>query len=400
MRLKTIGLALLWSGSSGPFTLFAQTLLSNDGSVRLNTADMSVLETPDSRKDLPCSVTPSKADLGFDLRFHVQYDVAVPLSEIGEHEDQLLVIFRVTRLSSDTEPRFLMQRFHVPRMADNSRGRATLSGSMQLGEGKYHIDWLMRNRAGYVCSFHWNVEAALPSKDRQIQLALAPGSVEGADDEQFSEEPPVERAPAGQALNIKVVVDFAPQNPDSATLDSSDIMALVTVLRQIAREPRFGRFSVVAYNVQQEKVLYRQASEDRINFPALGQGVQTLKLATVDYHRLRQKDSETKFLSGLIRQEVSGEHPDALIFAGPKITLNGSVPDDQLKSLTADLDFPVFYMNYNLNPQANPWKDSLASAVRLFKGTEYTISRPLDVWYSVRAMVSRINATRPSRRSK
>ena len=55
-----------------------------------------------------------------------------------------------------------------------------------------------------------------------------------------------------------------------------------------------------------------------------------------------------------------------------------------------DLKFPVFYMNYNLYPQVVPWKDSISRTVKLLKGTEYTITRPRDLWFSVTEMVSRI----------
>jgi hypothetical protein len=47
-------------------------------------------------------------------------------------------------------------------------------------------------------------------------------------------------------------------------------------------------------------------------------------------------------------------------------------------------------MNYTLNPQAVPWKDSISHAIRTFKGTEYTISRPRDLWFSTSEMVGRI----------
>ena len=47
-------------------------------------------------------------------------------------------------------------------------------------------------------------------------------------------------------------------------------------------------------------------------------------------------------------------------------------------------------MNYNLDPQAVPWKDSISHAIRAFKGTEYTISRPRDLWLSTTEMVNRI----------
>ena len=84
------------------------------------------------------------------------------------------------------------------------------------------------------------------------------------------------------------------------------------------------------------------------------------------------------------------DRPDALIFAGPKIMLDEAVAQDTLKPFSADVDYPVFYMNYNLNPQAVPWKDSISRAVKIFKGTEYTITKPRDLWFAVSEMVSRI----------
>jgi hypothetical protein len=377
--------------------LAAQTELGfNGGPVRINNFDMAVLETREVRKDLSCTVTPSKPEIGFDLRFHMHYDVAIPLSDVAGSENQLTILFRVTPKGSDS-PRFFVQRVHVPLIEDDARGDATLSGFLDLGEGNYHVDWLMRDRAERVCSFYWDSEAVLPTKDRQIQVALAPGAVASSQEEQFTEEPPVERAQSADPLNIKVLVNFAPQNADSPALRPSDTMALVTMLRQIAREPQFGRFSLVAYNIQQQRVLYRQSSADKIDFPALGEAVQQVKLGTVDYQKLGQKHSEMEFLAGLIKQEMSGDHPDALIFAGPKIMLDDPVPEEQLKPFAADLDFPVFYVNYALNPQAIPWRDSIGHAVKLFKGTEYTISRPRDLWYSVTEMVSRIVKSRHGR---
>ena len=51
---------------------------------------------------------------------------------------------------------------------------------------------------------------------------------------------------------------------------------------------------------------------------------------------------------------------------------------------------PVFYMNYSLNPQANPWRDAIGTAVKYLKGVEYTISRPRDLFFSWTDIVGRI----------
>ncbi len=354
--------------------------------------DLAVLEAQDVRKDLPCSVTPSKPVLGFDLRFHAGYDVTVPLKELSGSENKLTILFRVTPADHKDDPVYFVQHVHVPSIEDEAKGDATLGGMFDLGEGSYHVDWLMRDRSERVCSFYWESEASLPVKDKQIALEMPAGVVRHSQDEQFIEDPPVERTQStGAPLNIKVLVNFAPQNYDSPTLRPLDTVALVSILRRISREPQFGKFSLVAFNIQEQRVLYRQSSSERIDFPALGQALRSMKLGTVDLKRLAQKHGDTEFLTDLIKKEMGSEdHPDALVFAGPKIMLDAAVPQDTLTPIATDVDYPVFYMNYNLNPQAVPWKDSISRAVKVFRGTEYTISRPRDLWFSVTEMVSRI----------
>lgn len=359
------------------------------GAVRILGTDLAVLEVQEVRKDLPCSVTPIKPELGFDLRFHAGYEVSVPLKELAGTENLLTMIFRVTPEGQKDASHYFMQRVKVPSLEADARGEAYLHGFFDLGEGCYHIDWLMRDRAERVCSFYWNAEALLSGRDKQMSLALASGAVEPAETETFKEEPPVARTP-GEALNVKVVVNFAPQNEHASTLLPQDARALVSILRSIAREPRFGRFSVVAFNLQEQRILYRQDNADRINFPALGEAIESLRLGTVDLKRLAQKNGATEFLTALIQKEMSDSTPpDGLIFAGPKALLEENVPVESLKE-TGDVEYPVFYMNYNPEPQSRPWRDAIGRAVKFFRGYEFTISRPRDLWSAVTEVVERI----------
>jgi hypothetical protein len=366
-------------------------VFTGQGPVRMVNSDMAILETQDARKDIPCTVTPGKAILGFDLRFHAGYEVTVPLKDLAGSENQLTILFRVTPQDRKDQPAYFVQHIHVPALEENAKGDATLDGKVDLGEGNYHVDWMMRDRSERVCSFYWDVDAMLAPKDKEIGLALPANQVERLQTEQFIEEPPVARTAAPHPLNIKVLVNFAPQDKDAASLQPFDTLALVSILRRISREPQFGKFSVVAFNIQEQRVLYRQHSEDKIDFPALGDAINSVKLGRVDVKRLAQKHGDTDFLTELIRKEMSGEdHPDALVFAGPKVMLDESVPQDTLKPFAPEIDYPVFYMNYALYPQQTPWRDSISRAVRVFKGTEYTISRPRDLWFAVSEMVSRI----------
>jgi hypothetical protein len=361
------------------------------GEVRLFTSDSAVLESAENRKDLPCTVSPAKPTLGFDMKFHAGYDVLTPLKELAGSENQLTMVFRVTPEGHADSPVYFKQHYSVPAIDENAGGAASLQGTVELGEGKYHIDWLMRDRQERVCSFHWDAEASIPQKDRPMTVDIAPGAVQPLDSELFKEEGPVRREKAATPLNVKVMVNFAPQDSASSTLQPFDTVALVSILRSIARDPHVGSFSVVAYNMQEQRIIYRQEEAAQIDFPALGHALTSLNLGTVDLKRLSQKHGDSDFLSKLISAEVKDDKrtPDAVIFAGPKIMLDDGLSNETLKQL-GDVKFPVFYMNYNLNPQANPWRDAIGSAVKALKGVEFTIARPRDLFFSWADIVGRI----------
>lgn len=360
------------------------------GTVRIFVSDMAILEVPEPRADLPCTVVPVKPQLGFDLRYHAGYEVTVPLRDLAGAENMITVLFRVIPADRKDEPLYLTQRVRVPSIEEGAKGDAFFQGVFDVGQGSYHVDWLLRDRSERVCSSYWDFSAELPAKDKQVNLVIAPGVVQAADSEQFKQEPPVERARNDAPLNVKVLINFAAQNPNAPMLQPMDTSALVSILRSIAREPRIAKFSLVAFNLQEQRIVYRQDSADCIDFPKLGEALKSVSPGTIDLKRLEEKHGDTQFLTQLIRSETTGaNHPDALIFAGPKVMLDENVEQDDLAAI-GQLDYPVFYMNYNLNPQAVPWRDSISRAVKFFRGQEYTITRPRDVWFAVSEMMAHI----------
>ncbi len=364
---------------------------SPGGNVRLFTTDAANLESQEVRKDLPCTVTPTKPMLGFDLKFHTGYEVSVPLKELAGGENTLTMVVRVTPGDQPDNATHFSQHVPVPALDEDEKGSAYLQGEFNVGEGKYHVDWLMRDRSERVCSFHWDSEASLPPKDKPMPLDIQANAIRPMDTEPFKQEPPVQREQHDKPLNVKVMINFAPQDSASSTLQPLDTNALVSILRSIAREPRIGKFSIVAYNMQEQRVIYRQENASTIDFPAIGKALNSLNLGTVDLKRLTQKHGDTEFLSNLITSEVkdSKNEPDAVIFAGPKVMLDNGLSADTLKQL-ADVKFPVFYMNYNLNPQVNPWKDAIGYCVKYLKGVEFTISRPRDLFFAWTDIMGRI----------
>ena len=378
----------------------AQTVMNGSGGpIRLFGTDMAVFEMKEARHDLPCHVTPSnKALVGFDLKFHAGFEVTVPLKELAGQENILTIIFRVAPLETPDSPVYFTQKIRVPEIEEEAKGEASLYGGFDLGEGKYHVDWLMRDRSERICSNYWDVDAALTNKESQMAMVIPPSTIRASDQESFKDEPPIERTSNDEPINVKILLNYAPQNPRSTVMRSLDTTALVSILRSIVREPKIGKFSLVAFSMASQQVLHRQENVDRLDFPALGDALNKMKLGTVDLSKLAIKHSETQFLSELIRAELGGTNKaEAIIFAGPKVMLEQNVEAETLKEV-GSLDYPLFYLNYNLYPAQIPWRDSISHAVKYFKGQEYTISKPRDLWLATSEVVNRIVKTRSTTR--
>jgi hypothetical protein len=351
------------------------------GTVQLMGSDAAILDLGENKKDLPCSVTPVKPLLGFDLRFHSGYEIQMPLRELAGDGDELTIIFRVIPDAAKDSPSYFISKYTVPNIEDGAKGDALLQGGFDAGEGDYHVDWMMRDRIERVCSSSWDVTAALQTKDQGMKLPIAQDAVEASDREFFKEEPPVVRTQPERALKVKILINFAPQQDAASTMLPIDTSALVSILRNISREPMICKFSVVAFNMNEQRIVYRQDDADQIDFPEMGKALSSIKLGMIDYKKLTDKHSASDFLAKLLEDELGSNTTDAVIFAGPKIMLEDNFPADSLNDL-AGIKYPVFYMNYNLVPQQNPWRDMIGTVVKKLKGYEYTISRPRDLWTS------------------
>ena len=123
----------------------------------------------------------------------------------------LTIIFRVTPDADKDNPTYFSQHYSVPKIEDDAKGDAYLSGNFEAGEGNYHIDWLMRDRSERVCSSGWDIKAEVSPKDKQGDLSVVANAVLASDNEIFKDEPPVHRGGNDGALNVKVMVNFAPQ---------------------------------------------------------------------------------------------------------------------------------------------------------------------------------------------
>jgi hypothetical protein len=351
---------------------------------------MSVLASRERRVDFSCQVTPDKPTLGFDLRFHSNYRATVPIRVLADVGGWLQVIMRVT-LANTEEPVYFVHRYSVPDVPPGAKGESEVTGGFDSGLGRYQVDWMMRDGNGRVCSSHWELEAKLRSGEQNLPLTLNPNMVADRLEGPFDEEPPVERVTT-HPLHIKILLNLSPVNPQGTILRPEDAAVLLSMLRSITREPGVSRFTLVAFNLREQKIVHRQGNTEKIDFNQLGQAIQSPTAGAVNYRLLLDRRSETHFVTKLLTDQLGAAEasPDAIIILGPKVTLENKVPLEPLKERGAAA-CPIFYLNYNPNPLSEPWRDTIGSALKAYKAAvAYNILLPLDWGAAMRDILSRI----------
>jgi hypothetical protein len=371
-----------------------QKLLQGSGNtLHFPPADSAVLDAGNPRNDFTCSVTPIKPKLGLDFLFHTGFTVSVPqggldLSGIG---NDLSVLFRVVPRDRPESPVYMVQKLRIPNHDGALNSLIEFDGSFVLGEGKYHVDWLMHDQGGHICANFWDIDAKLGPKDAALQAWIPAGLIQPPQNDLFREDPPIARDPP--LTNVMVIANFAPRDPGSAALDPDDVEAVVSILRQVARDPRIGIYSVAACSTSASRILYQQDSGNRIDFHAIGQSLDSLKLGLVDAKDLAMKNSRAIFMADVIRKLVSNSGTDALVLIGPRMGPERTAPREIAEALK-ELDRPVFYLNYNPDPVLNRWRDLIGAAVKQAHGNEYEIANARELFEAWTDIVNRIEKSR------
>ena len=394
--IRLTAAALLLSTASWGQNMLRPSL--QDGSIRIINSDRAVLSSPERRKDVPCSVFPSKPKLGFDLQFTAGYMATVPLRALAGSGNSLRILFRVKPLDGKGERHYFWDRYSVPALTPDAVGEATIPGRFKLGAGRYQVDWLMRDQSERVCSAQWEIECSVPGLIEGRGGTRQPFTVGPNEVELFLEEPPVRRAKADGLLHVKLLVNFTPTDASKVKLRPYDLQNIVSIVRAISREPRIGSFSFVGFNMQEERVILEQQNVRRVDFPALGEAVASIEGGIIDFAQLQDEESEHRFLTELFTRHLGPQEPepDAVVIIGPKLMLEKKV-SHQVLARNPQVRAPVFYLIYNTDPYVYPWRDAISSALKFYRGLEYTISLPKDFGRAMKDMMARIaGKTEPS----
>jgi hypothetical protein len=354
-------------------------------------SDVAVLASRQPRADFPCQVTSNKPSLGFDLRFHADYRATVPLKALADAGGWLQVVMRVTPAAESERPVYFIHRMAIPDEALRANRDATLAGRFYLGLGRYRLDWMMRDARQRICSSHWDLEAKPDHGHGDLPLTLGPNQIAGSAKDASADSLQATPEPA-MPLRVKILLNLSPGKPEASIVKPEDAKVLFSMLSSITGQPEIARFTLVAFNLREQKILYRQENADQVDFDALGKAIHSPTAGTIDYSLLRDPRSETRFATRLLTDQLGAQPdpPDAIIIVGPVVSLDRDVPLAPLRMKGAAM-CPVFYLNYNPKPFDEPWPDTIGSALKAYKGASaYSIALPGDLGLAMRRLLSRI----------
>lgn len=336
---------------------------------------------------LPCKLYDRNPVLDFEFRFFTGYTVVVPVKELIGPSRMVRVELEITPLTpEDAEPVELSSETMTDVIPEGAKGKIEINGSFVVGEGDYRVDWLLEDSIGKSCRLSWEIRAKLKRSDGDVRMTMKPGEIGDSRVYLFRPERVRVDHELGRPLRVKVFLNYDPwrRRRRAAAPRLFEFAPRIAALRAISRHPRIGEVAMVAYSLDEQKVLHRHGLQDRFEYGPLRTALEELTPAMVSIDQLgkyRQRD----FFTEMLLAELPGdEEVDAYIFLGPDAELRRKIPKDRLAEI-GKLPAPVFAL---VSTRA-PWKGLVGNAVKAFDGFQDRFLGPRDLAEALESVVQR-----------
>ena len=351
----------------------------------------SVFDTKTS-DSLKCSVTKRPPGLDFAFRYDAGYILRCRVGDFEGKKNTLAIFARVT--PTGRPPVVLGERIEIPEITPKLIGGRdpaklktmfAVSGTFGVGEGDYLVEILAIDALHRTARKKWKLHVAANRSARQVPLALQP----------FSVEPMVRpasdlvAAPADGKIRLTVLLDAVPIIPYQSYLRAWDRSFLLESLYSLLRETPYKSVRLVAFNIEQQRVIYRQDRFDGAAFIGLARAMSGMETATVSVQSLEKRNSP-EFLIDLVKTELTeAEPPDAVVFLGPSArTWTGKVGGDLLPARSANRP-PIVYFKY-FPWASSPFPDGIEQLTRALDGKTHLIRTPEDLGKSIKELLTQL----------
>jgi hypothetical protein len=136
--------------------------------------------------------------------------------------------------------------------------------------------------------------------------------------------------------------------PRRTRLRPGDIGTLLSAVSSLLERVRVRQIRFVAFNLEQQKELYRNPDFMLHNMPEVAEAMNAIDLNTVDYQVLQNRHGQVDLLTALLNQELhAGPPSDVVLFIGPMSRYIDRVPAGVVEK--SDGATPRF-LNFELLP--------------------------------------------------
>ena len=356
----------VWSGAAQSFVDAARL---PDG--------LKNFEPQPGERRLRCEVLPFKPLLNYSFRFHAGYVVHVPMQQYSGPGHRWTFLTRIVPRSGEGAPVYLAGRVRLPNVPPTKVVWES-GGAWLLGEGRYHVSWKMVDDSGRVCRKEWNIDARLGRGERQVKMAIPPGTVA---DISMRGAPRVHTIDDARPIRLTVFLHAAPISPRRTHMGPRDRMMLLGTLSAVLERVPVRSMRLVVFNLDQQKELYRQDDFAPQSLGEVAQSLASLQLDTVDYRVLRNRNGHLDLIADLINHELtSPAQAEVVLFLGPMARFTEKLPAEVLEKPQGAL--PRFiYLQYRpfLLRQEATLGDSIHRAVSALKGRTVVVRSPGDL---------------------
>lgn len=383
-------LVLLFVAASGN----AQWQLNRADSEKVNQA----LDGGRSGDELKCRLRPIEPFLDFSFRFDAGYIASCPVKEFGGKRSLLIAYTRI--VPEGGAPVVLGSAYRLPEIPPWLTDRITLqkvntnfemSGGFVLGEGQYKVDVMLTDGRNRSCHVHWTLKSKRNRQEKNARVAVPPNTAAAYPLSSWKGKSDAV-APPGSRLTI--LLDAAPMIPSSMKLRAWDRAFLLDSLTSLLRQTPAESVRLIAFNLDQQREIFRQDHFDRAGFTKLSNTLSRLELGTVSYKALQRQAGSAQLLAKLVNeQNAQRSSSDTVVFLGPAVRNTDKVPETML--LPCRPDSPrFFYLEYfPMWRLGREFPDAIHSAVRACNGKVLKVHSPGEFAEAIRKMNERLAAS-------
>ena len=349
------------------------------------------LDSDRSSDPLHCLIEPRKPALDFAFRFDVGYIISCRLSRFGGRASEVFVYARVT--PEGGEPVLFGEDYRLPEANPGAKSSQLkqdfqMSGGFAVGDGQYQVEVLVMDQiTGRTSRKRWRARVARNNKQGAAQVAIPPGSVSPLRVRPW----PIKMDTSGKGLRVTVLLDAAPLNPRTPALRAWDRAFLLGSLSFLLKQIPCASVRLRAFNLDQQRELFRQDQFDDGGFTELAASLRTVELGTVSYRVLQQQRGWLDLLLDYANTELIAADPsDAVIILGPQTRYSAEVSRAELKGRETPNPHFFYFEYFPGYFRRSPFDDALSSLTKRLDGTVYDIFSPSDLARCARKMLTRV----------